>query len=968
MRAMKNFNFKKMSTAFFNIFLISSLWCEAMATGPNFINPSCESLQSQISQVEHFIRNRPVGAIEGITPAPANRGAAEELKARLQAQKAILEGLQMLRQRQIQNLAYLQNEESCQFYDKREERIICERQLPVGCTVEQSNQVPRPANCQACDQSLTSVIATDENRNRLCQKRQQRFFENLSDGSMKKLDEKLGQVKADAHNVYAMELTIQNILGNDANQSLGKLLKEAPPAEGVHPFVSQLQTRCNQHNIATDGAQGRLCNLLVRGVGIDSAQRSATINLIDRFARAFYAGYNLQGATGSAAATRRAEAEKALKDYRKILTEAPLSNGMKEDGSMNSGESFLAPQVASINGIVDGFKTVYTNSLDCMNRKASGQGAFAPVNDAVASVLDADPKLRAEMALEDGAEKARIISGRTAAQVETGLRACKPKPSATELGPVMRNLNQHRQSVRESLAAANMIPAIPSSGAPGATAPTSDPLCTNRQANPNGYSLSACFVLADEGFAHFKNVSDNAIDGHEEELKGWLAANRYNSGHQNSAKQYMFGKINDEVGVAEGNSRKVRDPNDRPAGAAKPASISQFKNLRNFLINAANRAQLETKLNGATDADRVLAASSKLKHEDINSDVKLAKYFLKQMKNYQDDLFGGPLLSHCPGDATRFANVAAIDSANEEKLMTSLHDCIQHISATDGAPLSANRLESKIADLNQKIAKVDTGLANEDSTRVKAQELKNNLAKMLSLTCRGNQIGCPMGVARTIDDVTPEGNMRYFVSSTGQVLSKVAPGMIVSTRNVNDLHGNIQRLCTESIPNASGAAATTLAGSLGTVCSMHYPVLASVTPGNAVEYSAADRAATGSRLEYLRDNHVTFDADGKIATSTPTKGVGGALLIGGASAFAGVLAPALIQTMQIDAETNMLVANAKFNVTQQALFDQQFQLANSGFFAFGGPTVPFQLPSGGGFGGGGFGFGGAEYGAYMSSF
>lgn len=524
--------------------------------------------------------------------------------------------------------------------------------------------------------------------------------------------------------------------------------------------------------------------------------------------------------------------------------------------------------------------------------------------------------------------------------------------------------------------------------------------------NPEKFSLTTGSVLANSGAASLFTLANQTTTSHVSGLTAWIDEAKNLRDHTDSAGFYLFDR-NTRNSVL---TRKVNDPT-----ASAATEISQGNNLKKFLINASNRAMMEVKLNGS-GTGRTIGANELMKASDLNSDFKLAKYFLKSMETYGNELFNGDLATNCPGPAftAELKNVSPESATPTQKtdILKALHSCLKIIPNND--------TWSKKAAINAEIASYDLAIAKLNKTTpaitvngatgtpvsdydaappradvARAKELRKYLAALALLKCKqSSKMACTEGVTRNLGDTAGLNPVRYLISASGKALSRLSPADITSLESEETIHRNISSLCSrEATPDLAlpvVAVATpiptdghahdhpaapavripaTLASNLGGICAAHNPIIGGPVVGNTREVSADQIALGRSRARYLEDNHVTFLPDGNIASSTPKASVGGQVAIGVARAFESTIAPTLLMIPNLQAETDREVERIKFDMTIAALTQQNADYFNShgGFFGFG-PTQPFAgagIPGGFGFGGGfsaaGFDSGYASY-------
>ncbi|HAZ12372.1 MAG: hypothetical protein A2X86_03960 [Bdellovibrionales bacterium GWA2_49_15] len=874
-----------------------------------FAARTCENYENDLSTVDQFLRQREVEVRvatdpahpEVTTPQRMKIKDLEDRRAKLYAQRALIEGIELLRQRHLNNLAYLNNEKHCDFYPKAADRAECNK-VP-------SNPAFPPKS----------------------------FFELEDEKAIAQLDQKLDKARSDATNVYGMEQTINKLLGSQ--NDLNTLLAGAnPPADGA--LVASLTTKCNAATSATEVAG--LCAILRGGAGdsTNAAKYAKLVEVLNNFGKAFYYGYKYKTYTEETAQrAARDEAQSALRNFQKKLAEAPLNGGTN-----------LLTTMAALDNFGNAVKKKYLKSVDCTIRKArfgSGLGSGTTI-----SQIQAD--IRASGSGYAAGSGSALTGGNPGARIDQ-LQGCEV--SVTDRTAAAREEGSFRETLRTNLHIAN-------------------------EGTATKFSLSSDYVLGANALSSLVGLADRTTTNHREAIQGWLRDQQVFAANSGNSHPYLFDRS--ESGETENSAltMSVIDPTRPSSGPGSNRKISQGSNLRQLLVQTANRAMFERKLN-SSGADRVVNSSDVLTTAELANDTSLARHFLKQILLYQGDIFGGALTPKCPGPTLMGAG--AIGTAASNVILTALQDCLAEVERHYNRTNDADNLINKKANINLELDRLNaaypeaTNLPAIGSAEIaKTRELRKKLAMMVRLKCNSSNLNCIENGRSSLNSSSGDHALRYLLTSSGSILARLAPEEITAASSEAMLRGEISTLCSETIPAPTVVPPATapatpaprnLRGHLASVCTAHDPVAGSPVVPTA-EYSREDRTRTSERLTYLSNNHVTYLPDGSIATSSPAAGWGTPILLGTAGAVGSVILPTLMTIPGIQAETRMLVEDAKWQKTWSGLQVQNttFFMNNGGALGFGDTFIPFAAAGGVSIGAGFNPAGDAGYGSYLSNY
>ncbi|MEK6626266.1 MAG: hypothetical protein AABY86_14945, partial [Bdellovibrionota bacterium] len=284
-----------------------------------FSAKTCENYESDLAAVDQFLRARPI-TVDGDTSI-TKISELEEKRAKLLAQKALIEGMELLRNRHLANLAYLTNEKHCDLYKKSDDRTKC---------------MTNPDNTDAPKKS---------------------FFEIQDAAVLSKLNERMDKARDDAKSIYGMEQTINKLLGSQS-ELITLLTGPNPPADGR--LAESLTAKCTA---TPDPAIEHFCAIL-KGTGnttTDAGKLPELVKVLNNFGKAFYYGHKFKksGLSVPEQTAAKVEAEKALKSYRDLLTAPPL----KDDHS-------LLIQANALDTFGETIKKKHLKAIDCAQRAA----------------------------------------------------------------------------------------------------------------------------------------------------------------------------------------------------------------------------------------------------------------------------------------------------------------------------------------------------------------------------------------------------------------------------------------------------------------------------------------------------------------------------------------------------------------------------------------------------------------------
>ncbi len=854
-----------------SVFIATSLLLLNQVHAENFAPRTCEEYENDLSAVDQYIRARLVPTDPTHTPSPTMAiGALEEERGKLLAQRALLEGIEMLRQRHVTNMAYLNNQKNCELtYETKADQDECHR-----------TPTTKPAKS---------------------------FFEIQDAKTLGKLNTKIETAKTDATNVYGMEQTIQNLLGT--RSELNSLLASTtPPADGA--LVSRLVAKCSA--VTTPSSNTGVNNVcaILKGQG-GAANFNKLSEVLNSFGKAFYYGYRYKNAGASSAekVTANDQARAALASFKTRLTEAPLTGG-----------TALLGTITALNNFGDTIKKRQRKALDCANRTARGMSLGSGTSD---DQVSADITASEE---EGTGEYSGTHPRQLADQLDVtnpGGRVCEP--TSSERGADITEERKLRRALRTSLAIVDP---------PNGSGPES-----------GEFSLAADHLLRVNALVSLSSLSDQSpVGSHMETLQKWLRNQADYKAHKDQAVSYLFDENTADKTANTALTRESSDPG-RPS--------SQGDNLRAVLVQTANRAMYERKLNGSGPG-RNVAPNDTMTMADVYNDSKLARHFLKQMKLYQADLMGGSLISKCPNP--ELMGEGKIDQADEAAIFTALHSCLKEITAASG---TANDLSLKKTAINARLAILNA--ANPESGAVAnrpdinyARMLKGKLARLAKLKCGSTSLVCKENGRRSLDNVTGDTSLGYLLNASGNVLARLAPNDIVASGSEASLRSEIASVCKESFGLFPENTATTLRAQVGNVCSAHDPFVRVAISGNTTEYSAESQIRTNQRLENLSNTYTTFLPNGDVATSTPAASFGSLVAPGLANAGV-ILIGTWGETMSIESNTSMLTAGVQNSIYWNSMNDAYMKCMSAsisgicapiGYPMFTNPLGSSALPAG----------------------